>query len=699
MNFEPGGAFMTSSAQEIELNQAKLRVEELRAQIAYHDYRYYVLNEPEISDAEYDALMRELRELEARFPQLITPDSPTQRVSGQPVEAFGIVEHRVPLLSLANAFTIDELRAWYKRVCTLAAVESCEMVCEPKIDGLAVALVYEDGRFVQGATRGDGYRGEDVTQNLRTVRSIPMTLRNHVPPRFEVRGEIYMTKQGFEHLNEQQARRGERLFANPRNAAAGSLRQLDPRVTASRPLRFWCYGVGWIDGAERPRTQWETLQWLRELGFPVNPHNALCQTLDDVIAYIQEWTDKRFTLDYEIDGAVIKINDLALWDELGVVGREPRYAIAYKFPPTQAITKLVDIGINVGRTGSLNPYAILEPVRLGGATVRLATLHNEEDIHRKDIRIGDWVIVHRAGEVIPQVIGPVVSRRTGEEREFHMPEKCPVCGGRVIKPEGEAIAYCTNNQCPAQAVRLLEHFASKGAMDIEGIGEKQAQVLYTAGLVKDPADLYFLRKEQLVNLERWGEKSAENVLRAIAVSKERPLDRLIFALGIRHVGSEIAELLAAHFKSIDALASASVEELQAVPAIGPKIAQSVHAWFREERNRRILEKLRRAGVRMAEEKAQQVGPLSGLTFVVTGRLEHFTRGEIEQLLKSLGATVGSDVTRKTDYLIVGTDPGSKLQRAQTLGIPQLTEEAFLAFLKERGVQLAIASSPASDSSR
>ncbi len=678
---------MAQTAEDRAFQQARLRVEELRSLINYHDYRYYVLNSPEISDAEYDELMRELRRLEEQYPQLITPDSPTQRVSGQPVEAFGIVEHRVPMLSLANAFNADELRAWERRVRNLVGEREITYVVEPKIDGLAVALVYENGRFATGATRGDGVRGENITQNLRTIRSIPLIITKPTPPRFEVRGEVYMSKKGFERLNEERASRGEPLFANPRNAAAGSVRQLDPRVTAERPLDIWLYQLGWVEGAPMPvQSHWEALQWMRDLGFRVNPHISRASDIEEVLERCAEWERRREELDYDIDGVVIKIDSLALQQELGAVGREPRWAIAYKFPPTQGITRLLKIGVNVGRTGSLNPYAILEPVRIGGATVQMATLHNEDDIHRKDIREGDWVIVQRAGEVIPQVVGPVVSRRTGEERVWHMPDRCPACGAAVVREPGEAMYYCPNDACPAQARRLLEHFVQRGAMDIEGIGEKLAYALFDSGLVKDPADLYYLTKEQLVALERMGDKSAENVLRNIEASKSRPLANLIFALGIRHVGSEVAALLARHFRSIDALANATEDEIAQIEGIGLVIALSVASWFRNERNRAMLEKLRRAGVHMEErEEAPREGPLSGLQFVVTGRLETFTRNEIEGFLRAHGASVGSSVSKKTDYVVVGEEPGSKAEKARRLGTPMLDERAFLRFLRERGI--------------
>jgi len=685
---------MGAMTTDRQLHEAKLRVEELRSQIAYHDYRYYVLDSPEISDAEYDELMRELRRLEEQHPELITPDSPTQRVSGQPVEAFGIVEHRVPLLSLANAFNEEELRAWHRRAANLVENERFDMVCEPKIDGLAVALVYENGSFVQGATRGDGLRGENITQNLRTIRSLPLTVRGDgLPPRFEVRGEAYMTRRGFEQLNEERAEEGQPLFANPRNAAAGSVRQRDSRITARRPLDIFVYQLGWADGPT-PESHWEAMQWLGSLGFKINPNMVRFHSLDEVARHCREWVERRESLDYDIDGVVVKIDDLGLQRALGFVGREPRWAVAYKFPPTQTTTRLLDIGVNVGRTGSLNPYAVLEPVRVGGATVKLATLHNEDDIRRKDIRIGDTVIVQRAGEVIPQVVGPVVSRRTGQERAYSTPTRCPVCGTPVVRPEGEAMSYCPNRACPAQAFRFLTHFVSRGAMDIDGVGEALCMALLKAGLVEDPADLYFLTKDQLLKLERMADKSAQNVLDAIAGSKERPLARLVFALGIRHVGSEMAEILAGHFGSLDALAQASVEELSAIPTVGPKIAESVHAWFQDDSNRRLVEKLRRAGVRLeaagrppvGAEAAARKGPLSGLSFIVTGTLSRWSRNEAEGLIKSLGGAAGSSVTKKTDYLVMGEGPGSKLQKAQEYGTQQLNEDEFVELLRRHGVE-------------
>ncbi len=682
---------MTVKDETRAFQQAKLRVEELRSQVAYHEHRYFVLDSPEIPDAEFDALMAELRDLEAAHPELITPDSPTQRVGGAPVETFGIVQHRVPLLSLANAFSADDVRAWFRRVCNMVERDRFTLVCEPKIDGLAVALVYEEGRLQTAATRGDGTRGENITQNVRTIRSIPAKLAAGAPPRFEVRGEIYMTKSGFEKLNYERGEAGLALFASPRNSAAGSVRQLDPKVTASRPLDAFLYQLGWHDDGAPRATHWETLQWLKSLGFKVNPNIARFDELDDVIAFCEQWTGKRDSLDYEIDGIVIKIDDLALQRQLGFVGREPRWAVAFKFPPTQATTKLLRIDVNVGRTGTLNPFAALEPVRIAGATVKLATLHNEDDIRRKDIRQGDTVIVQRAGDVIPQVVGPVVSKRTGKERRFSMPKRCPVCKTPVVRNPGEAAYYCPNRQCPAQRFRLLEHFVGRGAMDIEGIGESLAYLLLERGLVRDGGDLYSLklRRDELIAIERMGEKSVDHLLASIEASKERPLAQVLVALGIRHVGGEVARGLAMHFGSIDALMGATAEQVMAIPGTGAKIADSVREFFALDENRALVEKLRAAGVNLRDDSGgAREGPLSGLTIVITGRLERLSRNEGEDLVKRHGGAIGSSVTKKTDYLVVGADPGSKAAKAEKLGVATLDEDAFIALLAERGVAVA-----------
>ncbi len=690
--------------------KAKLRSEELRARIAYHEHRYFVLDQPEISDAKFDALMRELRALEEQHPELITPDSPTQRVGGAPVETFGIVQHRVPLLSLANAFGADDLRAWHKRVTNLLERDAFAMVCEPKIDGLAVSLLYVDGILNTAATRGDGSRGENITPNIRTIRSIPQKMPKGgadkdytgVPASFEVRGEVFMTKSGFERVNKERGERGEALFASPRNSAAGSVRQKDPAVTASRPLDAFIYQLGgcWptkdtrgksgIGPGARPKaTHGETLAWLKKRGFKINPHIKRFDALDGVIAFCEEWAAKRDSLDYEIDGIVIKIDDLGLQDDLGAVGREPRWAVAYKFPPMQATTLLERIEVNVGRTGTLNPFAVLTPVRIAGVTVKLATLHNEDDIRRKDIRAGDIVIVQRAGDVIPQIVGPVLSKRAANARRFSMPKRCPACKTPVLHPEGEAAYYCPNRACPAQRMRLLEHFVGRGAMDIDGIGESLAFALLESGLVRDGADLYALpqKRDALLALERLGAKSVDSVLKSIEASKTRPLAQILVALGIRHVGGEVAVALANHFGGIDALMEATAEEITEISGIGPRIAESVREWFALDDNRAVVEKLRAAGVNLREESGgAREGALSGLTIVVTGRLDAFSRNEAEALVKRHGAKIGGSVTKKTDYVVTGAEPGSKLAKAEKLGVRVLDEAAFLALLREHGVE-------------
>jgi DNA ligase (NAD+) len=660
------------------------RIAELRKTINYHNYRYYVLDSPEISDAEYDELMKQLTQLEAEHPELITPDSPTQRIGAPPVEAFGVVEHPQPLLSLANAFSYEELEGWHKRVSNLLGGHQFDLVCEPKMDGLAVALTYVDGLLVTGATRGDGYRGENITQNLKTIRSIPLSVPGEAPPRFEVRGEVYLPKAGFKKLNEERAKDELALFANPRNAAAGSVRQLDSSITARRPLDIFVYGLGWAEGRAVPDTHWEMMQWLKSLGFKVNPNTALVRSLDEVEKYYQGWAETREKSPYEADGIVAKVNSIALQQELGTAAHEPRWAIAYKFPAVQGTTRLLDIGINVGRTGSLNPYAVLEPVRVGGVTISSAALHNEGDIHRKDIRIGDWVVVQRAGEVIPEIVEPIISRRTGKEKIFHMPGRCPVCGSEVMKPEAEAMHRCTNAACPSQALERIKHFVSRGAMDIDGVGEKLCQALFETGLIKDAADLYCLTREQLLGLERMADRSASKVLNSIGKSKDRSLARVIFALGITHVGDQYAELLAEHFASIDALAKASEEELPIIPSIGPKIAEGIVTFFRQEGNKQIIGKLRKAGVKLEKEKAEEAKlqdlPLAGLEFVLTGKLDSLSRSEAEAKIKALGGKASSDVSKKTSYLVVGADPGSKLAKAEMLGTKTLTEAEFLRLM-------------------
>ncbi len=668
----------------MDLEEARLKARALREQIEYHNYRYYVLDDPVISDAEYDRLMRELQTLEREFPELITPDSPTQRVGGEPRPGFTTVRHFTPMLSLANAFDEESLREFDRRVRELVGGEPVEYVVEPKIDGLAVSLYYENGLLVWGATRGDGEVGEDITPNLKTIRSIPLRLRASGVRRVEVRGEAYMPKAAFAELNAAREEAGEPAFANPRNAAAGSLRQLDPRVTAARQLNIYVYGLGLVEGPVLA-THADALAWLREAGFRVNPGHRVCDSIEEVLAYCREWEGKRFDLPYVIDGMVVKVNSLDQQRRLGATLKSPRWAVAFKFPPEQAVTVIEDIIVRVGRTGVLTPTALFRPVRLAGTTVSRATLHNEDLIREKDVRIGDHVVVQKAGDVIPEVVRVLPERRTGGERSYTLPRECPACGASTVRLEGEVARRCPNMACPAQLHERLIHFASRNAMDIAGLGPKIIAQLLDRGLVRNAADLYALRYEDLVGLERLGPKSAQNLLRAIAESKDRPLAQLIFGLGIRHVGERAARVLAERFGSLKNLMAASEEELQGIPEVGPKIAASVVAFFAAEENREIVRRLERAGVRTREEvRVRGDLPLAGKTFVLTGALERFTRQEAERLIAELGGRVASSVSRKTDYVVVGENPGSKLTRAVALGIPLLSEEEFLALVGEAG---------------
>mgnify|MGYP005837923335 CR=1 FL=1 len=661
--------------------EAAKRAAQLRAEIERHNHLYYVLDRPEITDAEYDRLMRELLAIEEAYPDLQTPDSPTLRVGGEPLPIFETVTHRVPLLSLANAYGPDELRAFDARVKRFLGTREVSYVAELKIDGLTVALTYEESRLVLAATRGDGERGEDVTANVRTIRSVPLRLARPGLS-LAVRGEVYIRRRDFDRLNEARREAGEPEFANPRNAAAGSLRQLDPKITAARPLDAFFYDVLSVEGPSL-ETQWEALSFLRELGFKVNPEARLCRDIEEVIAFCDEWAERRHELAYEIDGIVVKVNSLAQLERLGATAKAPRGKIAYKYPAEEEVTRVLEIAVNVGRTGVLTPLAILEPVEVAGSTVSRATLHNEDYIREKDIRIGDTVVVRKAGDVIPEVVRVLPERRTGAERVFTMPAHCPECGADVVRLEGEAAARCVGAACPAQLREGIIHFASRNAMNIEGLGPQIVAQLIEAGLIRDAADLYRLRQEDLVELERFGERSAENLVRAIAATRGNELARLIFALGIRHVGENVARVLAEEFRSMDALAAATEEDLLAIPAIGPKIAASIVSYFREEQNRRLIEKLRKAGVRMEEApEAAPAGPqpLAGKTFVLTGGLASMTREEAEERLRALGAKVASSVSRKTDYVVVGKDPGSKYQKALELGIEILNEEEFLRML-------------------
>ncbi|MGQ9892648.1 MAG: NAD-dependent DNA ligase LigA [Roseiflexus sp.] len=681
------------------------RVAALREQIRYHNYRYYVLDEPVISDAEYDALMRELRALEAAHPELITPDSPTQRVGAPPSEQFAKVQHAVPMLSLANASDETDVRAWYDRVLRLLGSNAqVAFVVEPKIDGLAVTLIYRDGFLVRGATRGDGETGEDVTANLRTIPSIPLRLgafadnsaqqtngapvKVVIPPLIEVRGEVYMRIADFLRLNEQLAASGEKVAANPRNAAAGSLRQKDPAITARRPLRFFAYGIGQIEGLPL-QTQWETLNFLRALGFPVNRDARRFERLDDALAYCHEWMTRRDELEYEVDGVVIKIDSFAQQAQLGVVGRDPRWAIAFKFPAREAVSRLIDIVVNVGRTGVITPNAVIEPVNIGGVTVRNASLHNADYIAGRDIRIGDYVIVKRAGDVIPYIVGPIAARRDGSERQWQMPATCPACGTPLERAEGEVAYRCPNfGICPAQITRRIEHFVSRGAMDIAGIGEKQVQLFVERGWVQDVADLYTLTPEHFVNVEGYGPKRVANLLNAIADSKNRPLHRLIVGLGIRYVGEVVAQILADHFGSLDALAAASADEIDALEGIGPAIAESVAAYFARPESKALIARLKQVGVRTKTQgtvRESRGNALAGKTFVITGTLPSMSREEASALIISHGGKVSGSVSKKTDYLVVGAEPGgTKFTKARELGIPLIDEAGLLALIGAGG---------------
>ena len=788
----------------------KQQIEDLLQCLNYHNHRYYVLDDPEISDAQYDALMREIRAIEAEHPELVTPDSPTQRVGAAPAEGFAQVEHRSPMFSLANAFDEGEFKAWYERVIDRLDGESFDMVCELKYDGLAVALTYQDGVFVRGATRGNGTVGEDVTGNLRTIKSIPLRLlSDDVPQRLEVRGEVYFPKSKFAKFNEERAARGEQTYANPRNTAAGSLRQLDPRNTAERPLDIYIYSLGYAEGGDVPATHWEMLEYLKGLGFKVSDDKQLVQTPEGAIAFYHGWLrDHEEELDSAADGVVVKVDNLDHQGRLGVVGREPRWAIAYKFPAVQETTRLLDIRVNVGRTGSINPYAVLEPVNIAGATVSQATLHNEDYIRSRDLMINDWIVVERAGEVIPQVVSVLADRRDGSERVFEMPEDCPECGESVISPEDEAISYCENPSCPAQLVRLLEHFVSRGAMDIEGMGIKWGEYLIKQRLIKDVADLYYLKRENLARLnlldvieaaktrpfadalvssgiptvgkksaaiiaerfvdmealsnarelelgeisgisartakavvthfsepqakphiaalgedfvrdglidapsdlfyvnrkyllepETLRQKSVDNLLNAIKASKQRPLARVLVALGIQHVGSEIAERLTEKFTSFERLMDADKETLTAIfqrnnpdeekMGIGPNIIASVASYFSNKANRQVVEKLREADVCLEDEPraVPSEQPFANKRFVVTGRLERFSRPQIQDLIKQYGGAVSGSVSKNTDYLVAGEGGGSKLADAERLEVKVLSEDELIRKLRDSGVEL------------
>ncbi len=670
-------------------NSLRQELEQLRREIHFHNYRYYTLDAPEIPDAEYDRLLARLNQIESEHPQWITPDSPSQRVGGTPSEKFARVRHPAPILSLANAFTLDEVKAWYERLCRLdQRVEQSGFVLEPKIDGLTVVLHYRDGIFVQGATRGDGEVGEDITPNLRTLKALPLRIpigaeAAKAPPRWVVRGEVFIPLKEFEQLNQRLLKAGEKPYLNPRNTASGALRQLDPRITASRPLTLLTYAIVRADG-NVPATQWETLETLRALGFPVAAEAEFCSNLNQVLHAAGRWLRRREELPYEADGVVIKLNDLALASTLGVAGKDPRGALALKFPAREVTTRLLDIGVNVGRTGVLTPYAVMEAVEIGGVMVKQATLHNFDFIAEKDIRIGDRVLVKRAGDVIPYVVGPIVEARRSDERIFLPPQTCPACGQAVEHIEGEVAWYCVNAACPAQRVRNIEHFVSRPAMDIDGLGIKIVEQLVAARLVEDVADLYTLQRQHLINLEGFAEKKADNLLAAIAASRQQPLNRLINALGIRGVGEVMAVELARHFVNLEALSQAGLERLQQIEGVGPNIAHAIVDWFSRPANRRLLAKLKAAGVDphlpTARSHAEPISPrgveegkLSGLTFVITGTLPSLSRQEAKAYIERHGGKVTETVSNKTNYLVVGENPGSKLEKGRALGITTLDE--------------------------
>ena len=666
------------------------RIQQLRIEINHHLHRYHVLDSPIISDAEYDALYRELLELEADHPELLAADSPTQRAGAPPSDAFRKVTHPTPILSLMNAFNPDDLIAWRTRIGRLLMEDAqLDYVVEPKLDGLTVVLTYRNGTYSQGATRGDGVVGEDVTVNLRTLRSVPKRIpvdpqcRLPIPHYLVVRGEVFMPLDKFEELNTQRAAAGEAIYMNPRNTAAGSLRQLDPTKTAERPLRLYCYDIIASDGMDLPATQWERLAYLRDLGFPVSPDNRLCAGLDDVVAIYNDWMDRRNSINYEVDGVVVKINDRGVADSLGFVGKDPRGAIAMKFPAQEKTSRLIDVQVNVGRTGVLAPNAILEPVEIGGVVVRNATLHNYDEIARKDIRIGDRVLVKRAGDVIPYIVGPIIETRDGNERPIERPTACPYCGEPVIQLPGEVAIYCENAFCPEQLIRRVEYFVSRGAMDITSFGTQTAELLYQKGLIHDVADIYNLRKSDLLALEGFKDKKIDNLLAGIEASKEQPAERVLTALGIRFVGSVVAELLIQSLGSLDAIASATQDELQQIEGIGPQTALSVAKWFENERNRALVDKLRQAGLNFAIELDEQPAGsklFTGLTFVITGTLPTLSRDEATAFIEHHGGKVTGSVSRKTDYLLAGEAAGSKLAKAQELGVSVIDEATLEAMV-------------------
>ncbi len=671
----------------MDIKEAQKRVAELQSLLNQYGYEYYVLDQPSVPDSVYDQTYKELVELEGLYPELQTPDSPTQRVGGQVLDTFSKVEHITPMLSLGNAFNESDLRDFDRRVNSGLGTDRYSYICELKIDGLAVSLRYEEGLFVKGATRGNGTIGEDITANLKTIRSIPLRLNE--PVTFEVRGEAYMPKKSFVSLNAKKEENGEEPFANPRNAAAGSLRQLDPRIAASRNLDIFLYGIG-ETGETGVESHGEGLDFLQKLGLKTNPHRRRCATIEDVLEYIEEWSAKRPELDYDIDGIVIKVDSLSQQEELGYTAKSPRWAIAYKFPAEEVITILRDIELTVGRTGVITPTALLDPVRVAGTTVKRASLHNEDLIREKDIRLGDHVVVKKAGDIIPEVVNVLFDKRTGEEKEFHMPTHCPDCDSELVRLEGEVALRCINPKCPAQIKEGMIHFVSRNAMNIDGLGEKVIIQLFDESLIKDVADIYKLTYDQLINLERMGDKSANNLLNAIEASKSNSLERLLFGLGIRHVGAKAARILAEEFEDMDRLMSANVAELTAINEIGDKMADAVVTYFNQEECQQLIDELKNAGVNMLYKgKKKNIAEatdsyFSGKTIVLTGKMEKYGRTEAKELIEALGGTVTGSVSKKTDLVIAGEDAGSKLKKAQDLGIEIWDESNLLEELGKQG---------------
>jgi DNA ligase (NAD+) len=659
--------------------QVAARAKELREAIDHHSYRYHVLDDPEIADAEYDALVGELMEIEEAHPDLVTPDSPTQRVGAPPSDLFAPVRHRSPMMSLDNCFSLEELLAWGKRV-ERAIGTAGAFVTELKMDGVAVNLIYEDGVFVKGATRGDGRTGEDITANLKTVRAVPLKLRGKAPKVIEARGEVYMRTDDFEKLNTKLGEQGHKTFANPRNGAAGSLRQKDPRVTADRSLSLVCHGVGYVEGV-RFKSHSESLETLRQLGLRTNPENHILENLDEVYEFCVNWEEHRHDVPYEIDGVVVKVDSIAQQEELGYTAKAPRWSIAYKFPPEERTTLLSDIFASVGRTGVVTPFASLETVFVGGVNITTATLHNEDEVARKDVRPKDTVIVRRAGDVIPEVVGPVLSKRPKGAKPWKMPKKCPSCGSELVRNEGEAATRCVNvYECPAQSRERIFHFASRGGMDIEGFGYQTIITLLDKGWLKDVSDIYFLKPEQFAELEGWGDKSIGNLMKAIDESRTRPLEAFLRALGIPHVGGAASQVLAEEVGSLEKLETMTAAELEAIEGIGPIIAEAIEAYFAEERNRAVIARLREGGVEPAPPAPRKTGPLEGKTFVITGSLEDFTRSQAQNEIEERGGKVTSSVSKKTDYVVVGENPGSKYDKALSLGVETIDEEGLKKLL-------------------